>query len=422
MPSNSQEYADWLAMESVDLLVNTLSVSQFFNPDYSKEFNLKYPVGDTIRVPYPDRASIRNGLPYNPDGINRRHATVAFDEPFGTDFELDSVEERLRTPRGKSKFSKEILEPRMAQIAQEIDSRCAQYAYINAASLIGALGTNPSTYDATSGAARQIMQELACPPSGERALIVPPSVMRAVKASNLSLNNPVSDISKQFRSGIVQHADGFEWYESMSLYRHTAGTWAGAVTVTTTQTGTAAINSLALTCTTNDTFKVGDKFSIANVLPVNPMTRRTFGTAAKTFTCLGNGSGSDVTGASSAATITFSPAIYGPGSVHQNVDALPVAAAALTLWPGTTSPNGKSGTVGLALHRDAFALVGVELDEPKSSSVELVSQKRDPDSGIAVRYIRQFDGRASKMINRFDVMIGYGTFYNDSCAIAVACG
>jgi coat protein Gp5 len=413
---NTFEYADWLAMESLDLLVNKLSVSQFFNTDYSKEFKLRFPVGDTIRVPYPDRGFIRNGLDYNPDAIVRRHATIEIEEPFGSDFEWDSAEEALKAPRGRAKVSKEILEPRMAQLAQEIDSRNALYAYRNAASVVGALGTNPTTYDATSGAARQLMTELACPPGGEKGLIVPPAVMRSVKASNIALHNPVTDISKQFRSGIVQQADGCEWYESMSLYRHTAGTWAGAVTVTSTVTAQGT-TSIALTCTTGDTFKWGDKFAIAAVLPVNPMTRRTFGTATKTWTVTAN-----ATGASSAATVSFSPAMYGPGSPHQNVDALPVAAAALTLWPGTTSPNGKVGTVGVCLHRDAFALVGVELEEPKGSSVELVSQKRDPDSGIAVSFIRQFDGRARKMINRFDCCIGRGTFYNDACAVAIACG
>jgi P22 coat protein - gene protein 5 len=413
---NTFEYADWLAMESLDLLVNKLAVSQFFNTDYSKEFKLKFPVGDTIRVPYPDRGFIRNGLQYNPDAITRRHATIEIEEPFGSDFEWDSAEEALKAPRGRAKVSKEILEPRMAQLAQEIDSRNALYAYQNAASLVGALGTNPTTYDATSGAARQVMTELACPPDGEKGLIVPPAVMRAVKASNIALHNPVTDISKQFRSGIVQYADGCEWYESMSLYRHTAGTWAGAVTVTSTITAQGT-TSIALTATTGDTFKKGDKFAIAAVLPVNPMTRRTFGTATKTWTVTAN-----TTAAASAATVSFSPEMYGPGSPHQNVDALPVAAAALTLWPGTTSPNGKVGTVGVVLHRNAFALVGVELEEPKGSSVELVSQKRDPDSGMAVRFIRQFDGRASKMINRFDVCIGRGTFYNDSCAVAIACG
>lgn len=413
---NTFEYATWLAMESLDLLESKRAVSQFFNTDYNKEFKQKFPIGDSVRVPFPQQFTVRNGLTYNPQDINRRYTTVEFDEPFGIDFEWDSAEEYLRAPRGRDKVSKEILEPAMSQLAQEIDSRCALFAYQNAASVTGALGTNPTTYDATSAAARQIMQELGAPETGERALIVPPSVHRAVKSGAITANlfNPSSDISKQFRTGLVGKADGFEWYESMSLYRHTAGTWAAAVTVNgASQSG----GSLVVTCTNGDTFKKGEKISIANVLPVHNLTRRTFGTSAKTFTVL-----ADVTASGTSATLSISPNIFGPGSQYQNVNALPANGAALTLWPGTSTPNGKVGTVALALHRNAFALVGAELEEPKSSSVELASQKRDPDSGIAVRFIREWDTRASKFINRFDVMIGFGRFYNDACAVAVACG
>jgi coat protein Gp5 len=411
---NTFEYADWLAMESLDLLMNKLSVSQFFNTDYSKEFKQKFPIGDGLRIPYPQRFTIRQGLPYNPQTINRLHANIDFEEPFGIDFEWDSAEAALKAPRGKAKISKDILEPAMAYIAQEIDSRNAQYAYQNAASVVGALGTNPTSFDTSSAAARQVMAELACPPEGERAMILPPAVMRSLKNAAIGYFNPVADIAKQFRTGIIGSGDGFEWYESMSLYRHTAGTWAGAVTVTSTVTAQGT-TSIALTCTTSDTFKKGDKFSIAAVLPVNPMTRRTYGTSAKTFTVT-----ADATGASSAATVSFSPAMYGPGSQYQNVDALPVAAGALTLWPGTSSPNGKAGVVGLALHRNAFALVGAELELPKNA--ELASQKRDPDSGISVAFLRMFDPNERKMINRFDVCIGRGVFFNDACSVAVACG
>lgn len=413
---NTFEYADWLAMTCLDLLESKRSVSQVFNTDYSKEFKQKFPVGDTIRVPFPQQFTIRYGLDYNPQVINRRHATVSFNDPFGVDFEWDSAEEALRAPRGREKVEKEILDPAMSQLAQEIDSQAALFAYQNAASVVGILGTNPTTYDATSAAARQAMQELACPDSGERAMIVPPAVMRTIKTNAIALFNPVSDLTKQFRQGIVGQSDGFDWYESMSLWRHTAGTTT-APTVTTTQTGTDAISAIAISCTTGNTFKKGDKISFAASLPVHPQTRRTYGTATKNFTVT-----ADATAVSSSATVSFSPPMYGPGSQYQNVDALPVATAVVTMWQGTTSPNAKSGQVGLGIHRNAFALVGVELEEPKSSSVELVSQKRDPDSGISVRFIRQWDGKASKMINRFDAMIGFGSFYNDACAVAVACG
>lgn len=412
--ANSFNTSTWVSMTSVDLLTNELKASKFFNTDYSKEFKLRYPVGDTIRVEFPDRGTIRNGLTYTPQTIQRRYSTVTFDEPFGTDFELDSVESLLSTARGRSKFEQDYIQPRMAQIAQEIDSRAILYAYRNAASVVGALGTNPSSYDAISGAARQKMVELGGWQAGyDKGMFVPPAVHRAVRTANIALHNPVGTISAQHRTGQIAQADGFDWYESMSLYRHTAGTWAGAVTVTSTQT-TDGITSLALTCTTGDTFKKGDKFSIASVLPVNTMTRRSFGTDAKTFTIT-----ADVTGASSAATISFWPPMYGPNHPWQNVDALPAASAALTLWPGTTSPNGKVGLVGVALDKLAFALVGAELELP--TKAEMASSSTDPDSGISVAFIRDFDVRARKMVNRFDCMIGFGSFYSDSNAVAIAC-
>jgi hypothetical protein len=199
----------------------------------------------------------------------------------------------------------------------------------------------------------------------------------------------------------------------MSLYTHTAGTWAGAVTLTTTsQNGDT---SLAVTCTNGDTWKQGDKISIASVYAVNPATRRTTTTATtKQFTVT-----ADVTASGTSATLPILPTIYGPGDPNQNVSALPLSGAALTLWPGTSSPNGKSGKVGLALHDDAFAMVGVKLEMPKA--VEVSSQKRDPDSGLYVRFVRAWDPVQSKMINRFDVAMGFGVLYGDACSVAVAC-
>ena len=400
--ANTFEYATWLAMEALDILESKRSISQFFNTDYSKEFKQKFPIGDSVQVPYPAQFTVRNGLDYAPQAITRRHATITFDQPFGVDFEWDSAEQALRAPRGRDKVSKEILEPARTQLAQEIDSRCALYATINTASTTrGSLDTNPSTFDTTSAACRQIMQELGCPASGDRGIFVPPAVMRAVKGANLTNFNPVADISKMNRTGIVAQSDGFDWYESMSLYAHTAGT-----INSTNQLAASAANgatTLSLTCTTGDTYKAGDKFTIGSVRPVHPLTKRTFAAAAtlKTFTVT-----EDATGASSAATIKISPAIYYTGP-YQNVNSQPLSGAALVMWPGTTTPNGHTGQV--------------ELEEPKESSVELVSQKRDPDSGISIRFIRQWDSRTSKFINRFDCMIGYGTFYNDACAVIIPC-
>jgi hypothetical protein len=159
--------------------------------------------------------------------------------------------------------------------------------------------------------------------------------------------------------------------------------------------------------------------SIANVNMVNPMTRRRVGSTAKQFVIT-----ADFTATGSTGTISIFPGIVGPGTPagsnqYQNVDALPANAAALTLFPGTSSPNGKAGVQALAIHRDAHAMVGVKLEVPKAA--ELASQMRDPDTGLAVRFVRMFDPRLSKMINRFDVLCGFGRLHADACAVRVLC-
>jgi hypothetical protein len=313
--------------------------------------------------------------------------------------------------RGREAVKREYLDPAMEQLAQEIDSRAAAWAYANTNNVVGALGVTPTSFDVYAQARARLIEN-ACTP-GEKGMLVSPQMMRTIVGNNLTVFNPQNEVAKAFREGYYGHAQGFEWDESMSLYTHTAGTWAGAVT-----TSAASVNgasSLALTCTTGDTFVAGDIVSIAGVYNANPMTRRSTGTL-KQFVIT-----QSTVGAASAATIQIAcgtQGIQGPGSQYQNVDALPASGAALTLWPGTTSPNGKSGINGLALNRDAFALVGVKLEIPKAC--EMSSQARDPKTGISVAFVRMFDPNERKMVNRFDVLLGFGNLYPDNCAVRIA--
>jgi hypothetical protein len=123
-------------------------------------------------------------------------------------------------------------------------------------------------------------------------------------------------------------------------------------------------------------------------------------------------------GVASAATLTISPPIYGPGSAYQNVDALPVAAAALTMFRGTAAPtSAHSGINGLAFTNHAFALGGVPLEKPDAAEVAWTRQ--DPETGLAVSFVRMFDPVQRKMINRFDCCIALGRLYSDECSVRI---
>lgn len=404
---NLFKFADWVCKRGLRDLLNQLEVGQFFNTEYNKEYTRDFAVGETVRVKKPQRWTIRDGMTWTQQPIDRKTVDVTVDNIFGVDFAWDSVEQALKLERGEEEIYQQYMATAIAQIRQEIDSRCAQFAYLNTNNVVGQLGTNPTGLDVYHGA-RVRMVENAAPP-GEKGMIISPAMMASIVVANVAQFNPVNELARAWKEGYYGRAAGFDWYESMSLYSHTAGTWAGTVEMSS---GSQSGSSLALTATTGDTFKAGDIINIAGVNNVNPKTRRSTG-RLKQFKVM-----ADVTAAASAATISIQPAIVGPGSPYQNVDALPANGADLTLWPGTTSPNGKSGVLGLAIAPDAFALVGVKLQNPKA--VEMSSYARDPKTGISIALVQQFDIDDRQLKTRFDVLMGFGALYADESAVLVA--
>jgi hypothetical protein len=399
----------WISDEVLRLLINYLTVAEYFNTDYQKDFEERFAVGATIQVKFPQQFTIRYGLGYNPQGINRISTTVSLGQPFGADFEWDDYEKFVNVERSEEEVREQYLEPAAAQIAQEIDSQCAQFAYQNSNNVQGALGTDP-TGVATYYNARRRLKELACPP-GKRVICLSSSMMSTFGQNITTFFQPADELSQMFKEGSLGRAAGFDWYESNSLFQHTAGSFAASVTVTGAgQSG----STLVVTGTNNDTLNKGDKISIANVNQVNPRTRRIVGpTVAKNFVIT-----QSITLTGGSDTINIYPAIFGPGSQYQNVDALPANSAAITLWPGTGSPNGKVGTVALALSRYAFALVGGDFYKPKS--VEEASKQRDKQTGIPIRFVWAWDPVRSMNIRRFDTMIGTGVLYGDNGACCIA--
>ena len=411
-PNLLETTSGWLAMEGLRLLTNSIEVLPLFNTDWQDQLEMEFPVGKTFDVPLPDNFLIRNGLAYTPQSIIDRHTTIACDQVFGVDVEWDSIEAALQMPRGEVRVKKKLAAA-MRKIQQEWDSRAANYAMLNTPNVVGILGTNPADFDSIYGAADQRLTELAGN-YGDKTMILSPGMARSLRKSAVSYFNPTDEIASMFKKGYIGEVTGFgQSYQSMSLYQTTADTWAGAVT---TNAANQSGSSLILVATTGDTFTPGTPFTIAGVNDVNPMTLRA--TGPKNFEV----SGAPVVASGSAATITISPAIVGPGSPYQNVDALPGASAALTMYPGTVAPNAKVGINGITIGKDAFGFVGIKLQNPKASSAEIVAQEQDPETGVSIAFLRMFDPVSRKWINRWDTCGGFGPLWFDHCAVRVLGG
>ena len=412
MAANTFLNTSWVSLEILRLLLNKLVITDYFDRSFEKEFNREFAPGSTVTIKFPQRFQASDGMGYQPQGINRISTTVSLDQWIQVGFEWDDYEAAVKLERSEQELRENYFDPAAAAIAQTIDSRCAQFAYQNSSTVVGQLGTDPTTVQ-TYYQARQRLQEKACPP-GKRAMCISSSMMTSLGSNITNVFHPADEITAQWKEGAIGRLAMFDFYESNSLYTHTAGTWAAAVTVNgANQSGT----SLAITCTAGDTFNQGDKISIANVNFVNPMTYRYPGhPALETFTITAPLTG--VGGGNPADVLSILPAIYAPGSQYQNVDNLPANGAALTLWPGTTTPNGKVGTVGLALSRFAFAIVGAKLYVPIAA--EKAGAAQDPDTGISVRKVKAWDPVRSMQVNRVDSLFGRGALYQDNAAVAVA--
>ena len=407
----TSQNSGWVAATCLRLLTNMLVCAEYGNNQYEKEFDKEFAVGDRIEVKYPDEGTIRDGLAYVGTPVDRRSTSITVDQVFGSDVNWDSLEKALQMERSKKEIEDQIIRPRIAKVSQEIDSRFAAFAARNTPNVVGALGTTPSSL-ATYSAARTRMMELATwNPAAKKAMIVTPQMMEGIASLSAfqSLFHPATEVEKAWKTGAIGTYGGWRWFESMSLLRQTASTWAGTVE---TDGASQAGSSILLTCTTGDTFTKGDKITFENVYAVNPMTKQSTG-RLRQFVIT-----QSTVGASSAATIQIAPAIVGPGSPYQNVNALPADDADLTLWPGTSSPNAKAGPCGLAISSEAFALVGVKLPMPTQGQ-ELAIQMTDPDSGISISIIREFDFNSRSWKTRIDVLLGFGVLRSDAC-VAIA--
>ena len=163
MATNSFANTSWVSLEVLRLLVNKLVCSEYFNRNWEKDFNKEFAPGSTIQIKFPQRFTIVDGMGYSPQGINRITTTVALDNWIQVPFEWDDYERAVKLERSEEELRTNYWTPAAAAIAQEIDSRAANWARYNTSNLVGQLGTDPNSVT-TYYQARALLEREACPP------------------------------------------------------------------------------------------------------------------------------------------------------------------------------------------------------------------------------------------------------------------
>lgn len=290
--------------------------------------------------------------------------------------------------------SARVIEPAMVSLASKVESRVLALAADATYNTVGTAGSTVFNTATTLLAKDALSQELA--PMGDRKILLNSTSMSSAINARTAYFNPNSEISKQYKTGYMGTADGFDWMENELLPTHTNGNDVSfEVSTTVSVEGSTSLVVEGLTTTTGTVTK-GTTFTIATVNAVHPQTKEDTGRLQKfvvTADATANGSG--------VATLSISPAIYTSASAGlQNVTAFPADGDACTVLTGAAS----TGYIqNLAYHPSAFRFISAKMYQPKSAEMVGVSTQ----DGITVNMVSDYDNNTRSETIRFDVLFGF---------------
>ncbi len=380
---------DMITRKALEILENNLVITRNVNRQYDDSYAVEgAKIGTTLRIRLPDRALVTDGAALQVQDDNEQFTTltVASQKHIGVNFTTAEMTMQL------DDFAERVLKPRISQLAASIDADVAN-SFNNIYQSVGTPGTTPGT-SLVLLQAQQKLNEAAAGMS-PRYATVNPAANAALVEGMKGLFNPVSTISKQFKSGLM--GEGILGYDelamSQSIKQFTTGSRTGTITVNGT-VSTQGQATITLNGTTGNTLKKGDVFTIANVFAVNPQTRESTGSLQQFVVT------EDITAAASAFTnVKIAPAIYTSGNALATVDSFPQNSAAVTFLGGASSQYPQN----LVYHRDAIAFATADLLLPQG--VDMAS--RQVHNGVSMRVVRQYDINNDRMPCRIDVLYGY---------------
>lgn len=379
-------------------LKDNMQFCSFVSKADESDFNGKngFKAGDTIYtsiparyVPQQDNLDITSAIS---DSVESK-AALTLDKTETVGMEFDSLE--LATEVDVANALRRFGMPAAESIAQNIESRCLEIAMDDTYNTVGTAGSNQFTPADILAARTKLNQDLC--PRGDRSLFLDSASGADAVDARKGLFQSATQIGKQYEEGMIGMADGFKWYESELVGRHTNGNDVTGVEVSTTVSteGQSTLVVEGLTATTGTVTK-GTTFTIATVNKVHPITKADLGVLQQfTVTADATADGSGV------ATLSISPAFYTSASDGlQNISAFPADGDAITILTGSASTT---YTNNLAVHKDAFKMVTVPLYQPQG--VDLVAT--ETVDGITCNIVRDFDVLTRKVITRVDVLYGF---------------
>lgn len=397
-----------ITKETLRILKNSLVFTSGVNRDYDDRFAVSgAKIGDTINIRKPARFVGRTGQALSIENHIEGSVPLQLNTQFGVDVVFTSKDLTLSLDM----FAERFLKPAVATVANKVDFDGLTLAKNTTFNAVGTPGTVANALLTYLNAGVKLNNEGA-PKDEDRSIILDAQAEATLVDAQKGYFNSQPDIAKQYRSGRMGFAAGFDWAMSQNIIKHTNGALGGTPLVNgASQTGSSLITD-GWTSAVANRLKQGDIFTIDGVYGVNPQNRQSTG-VLKQFVVTADTS-SDVSG---NLTIPIYPPINPPGvsatlTQFQTVDSVPANNAAITVMGSASVIS----TENIAYHRNAFTLGTADLEMPKG--VDMAARVSDPDSGLSIRMVRAYDINNDRMPCRLDILYGWAAIYPElACRI-----
>lgn len=394
--ANSLLTINMITAQAVMVFKNSNAFMQNLDTQYDSSFAITgAKIGSALRIRLPLDYTVTDGPGLSAQDSVEQSISLPLATQRHVDLSFSSAEQTLSV----DDYAERFLLPAMNNLAGNIAAGImagSDGGVCNAVSNFDSGGAvlTPTLTEVSLGRAALVNNSA---PNLDRKFVLAPNTMARLQSSLSGLLNPASDISKQYRDGVVYSAVGFTWMEDQTTLHHTTGSYNGAATVSGAgQTGT----TLTVTAISG-TLKKGDIILINAVNAVNRVTKQSL-QAQRQFVVT-----ADV--ASGATSIPIYPAIVPGGSgydpttgnnaqQYQTVDVSPASGAAVTTYYLLSATFAKN----IQFAPQAITMVTADLEKPPMTECS-----RKEYDGVSMRVLRAYVPGTDQTVTRADVLWGF---------------
>lgn len=338
--------------------------------------------GPTLKIRLPNEYTVRNGLTMTAIDVAETSVDLTVSTVKGVDMNFTSNELALSL----DDFSDRIIDPAMSVLAANIEAD-ALNMYKDVYNLYD--GDAASFSFASVANAGQLLTDSLAPIDSKRCLTLNTGHGTKFKIDTKGLLHASTNISEQYREGMIGRTGGFDVYENTLLVPHTTGTAAkttGYLSNGATQSGASIITDTGTT-----TFLIGDVITFAGVNRVHPETKVSTGVLQQFVITANSGA--------NALALAISPSVVATGARQNVSNTVADNSAVVKVGAGAS----ETLTQSLAFHRNAFAFVTADLPLPDGTDWA----RREVVDNISISLVRDFTITDRSFPCRLDVLYGY---------------